>query len=68
MKRPLNEAFEVELHDYTAHSNISFWLYGHLHSNIPGFVIGSTKILTKQLGYLRQHEHHSYNGNEVFEI
>jgi len=67
-RSPLNEAFAVELYDYIDQSNISFWLYGHHHSNIPGFDIGHTEMLTNQLGYVRQYEHGSYKKNAFFEI
>jgi len=67
-RSPLNEAFAVELHDYIDYSNISFWIYGHHHSNIPGFIIGNTTLLTNQLGYVRQYEHGSYKKDAVFDI
>lgn len=64
----LNEGFAVELHDYILQANISFWIYGHHHCNIPGFKIGNTDMLTNQLGYVRKHEHGSFKKNAVFEI
>lgn len=67
-RSPLNEAFAVELYDFIDQSNISHWLYGHHHCNIPAFEIGNTTMLTNQLGYVRQYEHGSYKKNAVFEI
>lgn len=49
----LNEAFAVELHDLIADSNITAWIYGHHHRNIPPYTIGNTQMLTNQLGYVR---------------
>ncbi len=67
-KSILNEGFAVELYDYIFGSNISHWIYGHHHSNIPGFEIGKTTLLTNQLGYVSKHEHRSYKKSAVFEI
>jgi predicted phosphohydrolase len=53
----LNEAFAVELFDLIEASDVSFWVYGHHHSNIPEFMIGNTRLVTNQLGYVHQNEH-----------
>lgn len=64
----LNEAFAVELHDLIEASNISCWVYGHHHSNIPEFSIGDTKLITNQLGYVQRNEHRLFESNKVIEI
>ncbi|MEO6734216.1 MAG: metallophosphoesterase [Ferruginibacter sp.] len=67
-KSVLNEGFAVELYDFIQSSGICYWLYGHHHSNTEPFSIGSTVMLTNQLGYVRKYEHGSYKKNAVFEI
>ncbi|HAF30440.1 MAG TPA: metallophosphoesterase [Bacteroidales bacterium] len=57
----LNEGFGVELFDFIEKSKIKYWIFGHHHQNINGFTIGSTKLVTNQLGYVH------YNEHELFE-
>lgn len=64
----LNEAFAVELHDLIESSNISCWVYGHHHTNTPEFMIGNTKLITNQLGYVQRNEHQLFEANKVIEI
>lgn len=61
---PLNEAFAVELFYFIESSNISYWVYGHHHSNTPQFTIGKTKLITNQLGYVQQNEHLKFETNK----
>lgn len=61
----LNEAFAVELFDIIESSNIDAWIYGHHHSNIPEFNIGTTKMLTNQLGYVQLDEHRLFETDRV---
>ena len=61
----MNEAFAVELYDLIEASNIAYWVYGHHHSNIPEFSIGSTKLITNQLGYVQRYEHQLFETNKV---
>jgi predicted phosphohydrolase len=65
---PLTEAFAVELFDFIADSGVECWIYGHHHVNTPDFNIGKTKMLTNQLGYVRQHEHRSFRRDAVVGI
>ena len=53
----LNGAFTVELSDYIENSNINYWIYGHSHRNIDA-VIGKTKCVSNQLGYVLANEYH----------
>lgn len=64
----LNEAFAVELSDLIEGSGISFWVYGHHHTNTPEFKIGNTNLLTNQLGYIQRNEHHLFKTNKAIEI
>ncbi|MBI5218294.1 MAG: metallophosphoesterase [Bacteroidia bacterium] len=52
----LNEVFAVELYDLIEKSKIDYWIFGHHHENVAGFLIGKTKILTNQLGYVKYNE------------
>ena len=52
----LNSAFATELGDFIADSRIDYWIYGHSHTNIDS-MIGNTKIVSNQLGYVFSKEH-----------
>lgn len=54
---PINEAFAVDLDDLIKSINADYWIYGHHHANIPPFMIGNTRLVTNQLGYVRADEH-----------
>ena len=62
----LNEAFAVELEGLIEASNADYWIYGHHHQHIPEFEIGSTKLITNQLGYVRYNEHIGFRGDSTF--
>lgn len=53
----VSNAYVTELGDFIVDSQIDYWIYGHSHENIDA-EIGSTKILSNQLGYL-------FNGDRV---
>lgn len=61
---PLDEGFAVELFDLIESSGPQYWLYGHHHCNTPDFVIGQTKMITNQLGYVKYAENQGYSGNK----
>ena len=56
----LNEAFAVELYDLIEDLGVDYWIYGHTHHNTADFKIGSTQLLTNQLGYVKYNEHTSF--------
>ena len=56
----INGAFTVELEQYIESSPIEYWIYGHSHRNIDK-IIGKTKCVSNQLGYVSQNEHHSFD-------
>ncbi len=64
----LNEAFAVELHDFIEPSGIEYWLFGHHHQNIPDFSLGTTKMITNQLGYVKYKEDAGFDINKIIEI
>lgn len=63
----LNQAFAVELDELIADSGAVAWIYGHHHRNIPAFTIGSTRMLTNQLGYVASGEHRSFDPGAVLD-
>ena len=64
----LNEAFAVELADLIVSSKPDYWIFGHLHGDIPVFELGSTKLLTNQLGYVKYNEHQLFNANKSINL
>lgn len=62
-----NGAFTVEHGDFIADSRIDYWIYGHSHRNINK-MIGSTRCVSNQLGYVFQNEHGSFNPMAVIEV
>lgn len=65
---PLNDAFVTELHDLIHHSGARYWIYGHHHCNTPAFNIGSTTLLTNQLGYVHHYEYGSFRKDAWVEV
>jgi len=64
----LNEAFAVELYDLIERSYIDYWIFGHHHYNCPAFEIGTTKLITNQLGYVKYDEHHLFQPDAVIDF
>jgi len=64
----LNEAFGVELFSFIESSDINCWIYGHHHHNTPSFTIGKTLMLTNQLGYVQQGEHHLFDNAKTINL
>lgn len=63
----INGAFTVELGGMIAESRINCWIYGHSHRNIDK-MIGSTRCVSNQLGYVFQNEHNTFRRDAVTEI
>ena len=64
----LNEAFAVELADMIETSDVDYWIYGHHHQSTPEFRIGSTRLITNQLGYVSNDEHLAFRQDLVIEV
>ena len=64
----ITEAFAVELYDFIYGSEVSYWIYGHHHSNTPDFKIGNTNLLTNQLGYVELGEQKGFRTKAIIEI
>jgi len=56
----LNEAFAVELTPLIEQTFPDYWIYGHHHSNVGSFKVGTTELLTNQLGYVKYHENQAF--------
>lgn len=56
----LNEAFASEQFDLIETSDISYWIYGHHHQPVTAFKVGSTTLISNQLGYVRYREHSGF--------
>lgn len=65
---PLTDAFAVELFDFIEASGVSYWVYGHHHTNTPAFNIGRTQLLTNQLGYVQYNEHRLFRPDALFDL
>ena len=65
----LNSAFASEYGDLIADSRIDAWIYGHSHTNIDT-EIGSTRIISDQMGYVFEDEHlmNGFNPAKFIEI
>ena len=60
-------AFTVELFDYIESSPIEYWIYGHSHRNIDA-LIGGTRCVSNQFGYIELNEHRNFDPAKVIEI
>ncbi|NOX87017.1 MAG: metallophosphoesterase [Chlorobi bacterium] len=65
---PVNNAFAVELFDFIQQSHFDYWIFGHHHTNIPGFEIGKTKMITNQLGYVKYNEQKGFSIQRIIEL
>ncbi len=64
----LNDAFATELFSLIEEYQPAAWIFGHHHWNCNSFLIGNTKMLTNQLGYVRNNEHEQFSVTSVIEI
>jgi len=63
----INGAFTVELADYIEANTIDYWIYGHSHRNIDK-VIGKTRCVTNQLGYVEWGEYKDFKKDAYFVV
>lgn len=63
----INGAFTSNLNALITELPIDYWIYGHSHRNID-HVIGGTKCISNQLGYVFANEHLSFKPDKVIEI
>lgn len=62
-----NGAFTVELAPYIEQSGIDYWIYGHSHYNKDA-IIGNTRCVSNQLGYVSHMEHLTFNQSKIIEV
>jgi len=65
---PLNEAFAIELENLIKINGPDYWIFGHHHSNTEPFKMGSTTLMTNQLGYVSMGEHLQFSYNSVINL
>ena len=64
----LNEAFASEQFELIRRCGAEYWIYGHHHGPVTGFTIGSTRLISNQLGYVSQNQHIEFRNNAHFTI
>jgi predicted phosphohydrolase len=64
----LNEAFAVELSGFIKAVKPDYWIFGHHHTNKGDFMIGKTRLITNQLGYVMYNEHKGFEEGKIIEI
>lgn len=62
----INEAFGTEMFSFIENSEINYWIYGHHHCNVADFTIGTTKLITNQLGYVKCSENERFRKEALF--
>jgi predicted phosphohydrolase len=62
----LNEAFATELYDMIEKSGVDYWVYGHHHYNAPEFIVGNTRMVTNQLGYVGYEKTDCFKNDRFF--
>lgn len=65
---PLNEAFATDLDLLIEASGADYWLYGHHHTATSDFLIGNTRLMTNQLGYVSRNEHTAFDTGKVISL
>lgn len=64
---PINGAFTAEMGNFMAYSNVDYWIYGHSHVNIDK-MIGNTRCVSNQLGYVCHSENKDFNPSKYIEL
>jgi len=65
---PYHDAFSVDLTDFIKNCNADYWIYGHSHINDKKVVIGKTKCICNQLGYIFRMEHKFFDAGKYFTV
>ena len=63
----LSSAFAVDLTSYIEASRIEAWIYGHSHTSIET-TLGTTRILSNQLGYVELNEQSNFSRDKTLEL
>ena len=65
---PLNEAFATNMNEFIERSAAEYWIYGHHHAAVSPFLLGNTKMVTNQLGYVSRHENLNFQSGFTIEL
>jgi len=65
---PINDGFAVDLSSIILDKGPDYWIYGHHHQNNPEFLIGSSMMLTNQLGYIHLGENVGFSKEKTLEL
>lgn len=65
---PLKEGFATELYKEIEAYQPTYWIFGHHHSNVDEFTIGTTSLITNQLGYVDRGEGTGFSIGKTIEI
>ncbi|ATC37791.1 metallophosphoesterase [Elizabethkingia anophelis] len=63
-----NEAFATDLNHLISTHRIDYWIYGHHHRNMTEFLVGKTKLITNQLGYVKYGEHIDFKDDFIINV
>jgi 3',5'-cyclic AMP phosphodiesterase CpdA len=65
----LNSAFQVDMDSFIERTGADYWLYGHTHySGGSGTVIGKTRLLCNQMGYVFYGDNKDFLPDAVIEV
>jgi len=64
----LNGAFASEQAQWIEECSADYWIYGHSHAAIGEKVIGGTKLVCNQMGYIQHNEHYDFKADKVLAI
>ena len=65
----LNSAFQVDLDAFIENSQVDYWIYGHTHfGGGSGSMVGQTKLLCNQLGYVFRNEYQDFDSKAFLTI
>ena len=64
-----NSAFQVDLDAFIESSQVDYWIYGHTHfGGGSGSMVGRTKLLCNQLGYVFRNEYQDFDSKAFLTI
>jgi DNA repair exonuclease SbcCD nuclease subunit len=63
----ISSAFVVRMDSFIEQSCADYWIFGHTHYNGGEALIGKTKLLCNQLGYVHHGEHRSFKADAYIE-
>jgi len=64
----LEDAFTVDITDFIKNCKADYWIFGHSHKNVKDVVIGKTRCVCNQMGYVFQNEHKQFSNSKYFAL